>query len=133
MNIIKCECGQSIHMEFDCQICKACGKVNTRKSKNLTSPETIEAEARRLIGGDKREAYGSVQESFANIAMVWTGILRNRKILPADKSISGQEVALLMSALKLIREAHKEKRDNRVDAVAYVLLLDQLIPNTTYA
>jgi hypothetical protein len=95
--------------------------------------ESIESEARRLISSDRRTDYGSVKDSFNNIALVWTGILRNRKLLSADKYITGEEVALLMSALKLVREANKPKRDNRVDAVAYILLLDELLAAQTYA
>jgi len=132
MNIIKCECGQICQMEFDCQICKACGKVNTRKRENLTSPETIEQEARRLIGGDRKDDYGSAKDNFSNTALIWTGILRAR-FKNCNLHLDAQTVALMMAAFKLCREANKDKRDNRVDAIGYLLLEDQILcpPFTT--
>jgi len=84
----------------------------------LFGPDNIEVEARQLIENARRSEYGQVQDSFARIAHAWTGII--------GRPVSAQDVASCMVALKLIRESNRPKRDNRVDAVGYVLLLDQL-------
>lgn len=78
----------------------------------------IEEEARSIITNARREDYGDADESFARIANVWTGII--------GKKVSPREVAMCMVGLKLVREANKPKRDNRVDAIGYVLLLDDM-------
>lgn len=92
-------------------------------SPEYTRRETIAEEAQRLIGGEKRDSYGSVQESFERIAAVWNALIKKKLAEP----LSPADVALLMSAFKLCRESHANKRDNRVDAIAYLLLMDSLI------
>jgi len=52
------------------------------------------------------------------IALAWSAIL--------DRPVTGKEVALCMAALKLCREAHKPKRDNRVDLVGFALIADMV-------
>lgn len=74
--------------------------------------------AMTLIGGDRRESYGSVEESFARIAKVWEGIL----LAP----ITGKQVALCMIGLKICREANAHSRDNLVDLIGYTLLVEKL-------
>jgi len=74
--------------------------------------------AQRVIEGCKRSAYGPVEESFARIANIWSGILGH--------DITAKEVALMMTGLKLHREANKHSRDNLVDIHGYVLLVEKL-------
>lgn len=79
---------------------------------------TILEEAQKIIAGERREAYGPVEESFLRIAAIWTGIL--------GKPVTPKEVALCMIGLKTYREANKAGRDNRIDIVGYAVLADQL-------
>lgn len=88
----------------------------------------IYEEAAKIIQGERREDYGSVKESFENVAMVWTGIIRART--RTNILLDGPTVAILMAAFKLVREGNREKRDNRVDAIGYILLEDQIINMT---
>lgn len=83
-----------------------------------TLEESILSEAERLVNGPKRADYGSVEESFKAIASAWSIVLK-REITP-------HQVALCMAGLKLCREAHAPKRDNRVDGAAYFYLADLL-------
>lgn len=85
----------------------------------------IEAEARSLIGGDRRESYGPAKISFANIAATWTAHLSQMGVLQEGKSLSGRDVAIMMAAFKLLRESAKPKRDNLVDGIGYILLAEQ--------
>lgn len=88
-------------------------------SAPLPAPETIEAEARRIISGVRDGMYGPPESNFQRIGLAWGSILEGEAI-PAEK------VALMMAALKLVREAYKPQRDNRVDAIGYVLCLDNI-------
>lgn len=74
-------------------------------------PETVLAEADRIIHGDRRATYGGVQESFTRIALIWGAIL--------GQPVTATQVALCMVGLKLIREANKTQRDNLVDVAGY--------------
>lgn len=89
--------------------------------KNLTAtadPETIEEEARRIVGGDRRESYGPVRDSFESIASIWTGII--------GCVVTAENVALCMIGLKIARESNAHKRDNLVDLLGYTFLLEAL-------
>ena len=82
---------------------------------------TIFEEADKLINNDRRGEYGSVRDSFSNIAMMWSAIL--------DIKVTSRQVALCMIALKIQRAKHKFKRDNQVDICGYAGLLQQLEGN----
>lgn len=80
--------------------------------------ETVLQEADRLINVDRLAEYGGVRESFEGIAAGWSAIFRT--------PISADQVALAMVWLKVMREAHKHKRDNIVDIAGYAGLAAQL-------
>lgn len=75
-------------------------------------------EAAQIISGPRRQAYGDVRESFASCATLWSVILK--------APVSPEQAALCMIGLKLLREANKSHRDNRVDICGYAALLDLL-------
>lgn len=80
----------------------------------------ISRTAENLVLGDRNASYGSPKDDFARVAKVWSGLLSSK--LSAD--ITPQEAILMMAGLKLCREVHKPKEDNRVDLVGYALCLD---------
>ena len=80
--------------------------------------KTITQEAEEIINGERREAYGSVNESFTNTAKIWSGIL--------GFDITPEKVSLCMIGLKLQRESNRHKRDNLVDIIGYSLLSEKL-------
>lgn len=80
-------------------------------------PESICLEADRLVSGDRQAAYGHPIEDFTRTGRMWGAILGTADV-PPDK------VALCMVALKVSRECHKPKRDNRVDGCGYFKTLD---------
>ncbi len=55
---------------------------------------------------------------------MWTGLLQAK--LAPGAAIDSADVALLMTALKLRREAHKPKPDNLIDAHGYLLCLERI-------
>lgn len=103
--------------------CPKCGlQWQTRAEKPICTCEhaapDILTEARNLISGPRREAYGDVTESFERVAIVWSALLKHE--------VTASDVALLMAAFKLCREANKASAENRVDAIGYMVLKDQL-------
>lgn len=76
-----------------------------------------EEEARSLIHGDRNDSYGAWSVEAERIAACWSAICQ-AKIEPGH-------VALMMTAMKIIRHTHKPKRDNIVDAIGYLLLEDE--------
>lgn len=78
---------------------------------------TILEEAAEVINGPRREAYGDAKESFSRIAAVWSSILKH--------PVTARDVALCMTGLKLCRESNAHGRDNLVDAVGYLALIEK--------
>lgn len=75
-----------------------------------------------LTHGDRREAYGEPHKVFTAYAKLWSGLLSSK--LRTD--ITPNDVALMMVALKLTREAHSPADDNVVDAHGYLIMLDEV-------
>lgn len=78
--------------------------------------------AKKLLTGDRAEAWGSALESFCRIAVLWEPIFR-RKVTP-------REVALAMIALKLSRAIGSPCPDSFVDLAGYAELANSLPPDT---
>jgi hypothetical protein len=83
------------------------------------SGETILQEAQRLVHGDRGAAYGHPIEDYTRTGRMWGAILG----LP---DIDPRICALMMAAMKLSREAHKPKRDNRTDLAGYAECADMI-------
>lgn len=80
--------------------------------------KTIFEEAEVIVGGDRRQDYGDVRESFERIGKAWSAVL------PCD--VTAEQVALCMIGLKLVRESHAHKRDNVVDIAGYARCLEKM-------
>ena len=81
-------------------------------------------EAWDLSNGDRHASYGSAEDAFRAYGHIWTGLL-TRKLRPGVV-ITPEDVALLMTGLKLARDSANGKRDNIVDAHGYLSLLARL-------
>lgn len=79
--------------------------------------ETVLQEADRLVAADRQDSYGHPFDDFTRTGKMWAAILDLTEVKP-------EEVALCMVALKISRECHKPKRDNRVDGAGYFKCLD---------
>lgn len=81
----------------------------------VKAPEII-SRAAEIVGGDRREAYGSLVESFQDIAHLWNGHLREK----LSGSITAEDVAVLMILLKTVRsKSEKFNVDDYVDIAGY--------------
>lgn len=78
-------------------------------------------EAIDLTSNDRNIQYGDASIEFKKVAIMWSVIL--------GIEVKPHQVPLCMVALKLVREAHKPKRDNRVDGAAYFHLEDKVVDN----
>ena len=80
--------------------------------------------ARKLVLGDRNADYGSPRGDFEGTALGWTALLREK--LAPGFALTAEDVARMMVFLKLNRDAHKAKDDNKVDAHGYLLCLEWL-------
>lgn len=80
---------------------------------------TIADEAKRIVTGARRSAYGKPEDNFERIARLWTAHMRNTG---RDIEIVAGDVSLLMILMKIARLAETpDHRDSWVDTVGYAL------------
>lgn len=80
--------------------------------------------AEQLVNGRRRDDYDSPEDNMARVAAVWTIIFARH--LRDDAHLDGTDVALAMTALKLVREAHRHLDDNIIDAHGYLIIADRI-------
>lgn len=85
--------------------------------EQATDDETILEEAIRITDGARQSDYGHPRDDFARTALMWTGILAGK--LRPKAEVTAMDVPLCMIAVKLARQAHRDKRDNLVDIAGY--------------
>lgn len=81
--------------------------------------QPITEEAAGLVFGDRLEAYGHPCADFNRTAGFWS-VYKGIAFTPED-------VAAMMTLVKLSRQTFKPKRDNTVDAVGYLECLQRII------
>lgn len=87
-------------------------------------PDSIALEAHGLVYGDREGDYGHPREDFTRTAILWTGLLQHK--LADGEYVTPEDYARCMVAVKLSRDVHAPKRDNRVDMAGYAITLDRL-------
>lgn len=86
---------------------------------------SILEEAASLVTGSRAEAYGHPAPDHDAIGLAWSAILTHT--LKEDMLITGEQVALCLAAMKLVRHAvGGSRRDNLVDLVGYALCVDAI-------
>lgn len=78
--------------------------------------------ARKLIGTDRLSEYGNARDTHERIAAMWNALIpQGARIRPVD-------VALMMTALKLVRASKNiEHEDSFVDAIGYLEIASQIV------
>ena len=80
-----------------------------------------------VINGERQQQYGSSEDSFSEIAVLWNWWLGPRLNAP----LTAQDVAMMMTAMKLAREKNGAgKTDNVVDACGYLGLYEDMREGT---
>ncbi len=93
-----------------------------RHAASTVRPGLGEAlEAENLVYGDRQAAYGP-HEAYEAQAKAWSGVLAHK--LKAD--LSPEDVVLLLTTMKIVREARRPKRDNVVDIHGYGLVYSRV-------
>ena len=80
--------------------------------------DSVAIDAHTAIHGEKRKAYGPVNESFHKIATIAS--------IGCNKEITDEDVCRILLAVKYVRESYNHQRDNLVDICGYADLLQQL-------
>jgi len=83
---------------------------------------TILDEAKVLVLGDRQESYGHPIENWDRTARILSAIWHDKLTEP----LTAEEALLGMQGIKIAREIHSPKRDNRVDGAGYWQALDMV-------
>lgn len=86
------------------------------------SNKSILEEANEIVNNRSEEAdrqYGPFSEGMDRAASIFNGM--------TGLNVTGREMYLALIALKFSRESYNHKRDNLLDAVAYIQGLDNYI------
>jgi hypothetical protein len=106
---------RALAKEFGMQILdEDLNSLQTPKKEN----KSILDEAEELTNGARQSAYGHPSENFKNIADGWNWYIDMK--YKTDSKLTPEDVALMMTLLKVARETHSVKRDNIVDAAGYL-------------
>ena len=80
---------------------------------------------RGILNGARLDAYGNPLESFTRVSDYWNNYLSHNDI--DIEYLKPSDVAMLMVLFKIAREENKHKEDNIIDAIAYLVLYNNLI------
>lgn len=93
--------------------------ANKERNRGGTSKsESVLQEAERIINGERRTDYGPAEESFNEIAGLWSVVI--------GVTVTPEQVALCMIMLKISRYLEGSQRDSVVDLCGYAGLLEVL-------
>jgi len=79
--------------------------------------ESICAEADRLVSGARQGDYGHPLDNWTLTAEIADPIIK--KTIATHGKMTAEGMLLVMQAVKIARELHVPKRDNRVDGAGY--------------
>jgi hypothetical protein len=87
--------------------------------------ESIFQEAERIIYGDREQTYGKPDKNLLTIANYWNIHIKAK--YGTSVGLTAEDVCVMMALLKLAREANKHGRDNLVDMIGYVGLIQRVL------
>ena len=113
---------------------------NNYKPDNGRIPYPILDEARKIITGNRKDDYGTAEDSFKRIADYWNAYLCHKRDkvdasareedLPYEflrgVYLTAKDVAMMMVLFKIAREEHSHKHDNLTDIIGYTALADKM-------
>lgn len=100
------------------------GLAAEQPEQPATPTPSVALEAHAAVYGDRQDDYGHPREDFTRTAVLWTGLLQHK--LAEGQWIEAEDIPRCQIAVKLARDVHAPKRDNRVDIAGYAITLDRL-------
>lgn len=85
---------------------------------------TVFEEADKIIYGDREETYGRPSLNLKRIADQWRLYILQK--YGFDIELKNEDVCWMMADLKKVRQMNQHKRDNLVDAIGYIGLIERL-------
>ena len=93
--------------------------IGVEPAPEPTIKEQIADEAKRIVSGVRRSAYGKPEDNFERIARFWTAYFMNTN---RDITVLAEDVSLMMALMKIARIAETPDHcDSWVDLVGYAL------------
>jgi hypothetical protein len=125
----------SDHYDYNARMRQVFPPLTSRMSlaKPLTTPADTDAyenllqDANDLIHGPRPADYSHPIEDFSVTADFWTTWGQSRGLLKPDQAYSPEDVAMMMSLMKVSRESRKHLRENILDGPGYVGCLGRVI------
>lgn len=103
--------------------CPQCGYDNFSEVFNpdgqRKEPATVLEEAQRLVYGARQAAYGHPLDDYTKTVEAFNSL--------TGHSLTAEQGVMFMILVKLSRECHAPKRDNRVDGAGYFGCLDRIV------
>ena len=102
--------------------------IKQKEKQNYVDTSTL-SKVKEILNGDRLDSYGSPSESFKRISEYWDNYLLHKNI--DIKNLKPSDAAMMMVLFKIAREENKHKEDNIIDAIAYLVLYNNLIKEET--
>lgn len=93
-------------------------------STSWENADSVIEEAVRITTTDRNDQYAPPEDNFARIAKAWSGTLDHK----LKEDLTAADICRCMVVMKMVRDSHKPKRDNRVDGHGYIRCLDRTEP-----
>jgi|WetSurMetagenome_2_1015567.scaffolds.fasta_scaffold71012_3 hypothetical protein len=98
--------------------------LNVRVNQPIAGEGSVIQEAQGVIYGNREEIYGHPAKNLRNIAEQWSLYLEQS--FGVKIHLSAEDVCWMMCDLKKARQMNSRKRDNLVDAIGYIGLIERV-------
>lgn len=90
------------------------------------STNNVISEANEIIHGDREQTYGHPSKNLDKIAEQWSLYLFQKYGFSENFFLTPEDVCWMMADLKKVRQMNQHKRDNLVDAIGYIGLIERI-------
>jgi hypothetical protein len=90
----------------------------------MSTNKSVMQEAQEIIHGDREQTYGHPAKNLNHIAEQWALYLLQKYGVPID--LQAEDVCWMMALLKMARQMNADKRDNLIDSIGYVGLIERI-------